>query len=500
MFASRAVPPHRLSKSRFVAGVQCHKLLWWKVHEPDAPELQPDAALRSRLDFGAEVGAEARRRVPGGVLIDVPAEAYEQRVEATAAALRAGARVIYEAAFVADDTFVAVDILERQPGGAWTVIEVKSSTSVTDEHLPDVAIQVHVARRAGLEVARAELMHLNAACRYPDLDNLFVREDVTPRVEGYLLDVPGRITAQLRALAGPLPDVKIGEHCRRPRECPFWDRCWGALPAHHVTGLYGISYRRAAQFERQGWVTIHDLPEDAKLSPIQTRQARAVRRGEIVVEPGLRAALDAIAGPVAHLDFESVNLPIPRWTGLAPWEPMPVQFSCDVELRDGSLEHHEWLADGPGDPRREQAELVVEACAGANAVVVYNAPFERACLGRLGDAVPPLRAYLDQIAGRLVDLLPLVRRHVYAPGFDASFTLKSVVPALVPDFSYAALPIQDGGEASARLADLLFDGTLSADARRQLRQDLLRYCRQDTLATVRLLARLRQLSRPRLLK
>ena len=32
----------QMSKSRFVAGVQCPKLLWWKVHEPDAVELQPD--------------------------------------------------------------------------------------------------------------------------------------------------------------------------------------------------------------------------------------------------------------------------------------------------------------------------------------------------------------------------------------------------------------------------------------------------------------------------
>ncbi len=28
--------PHRLSKSRFVAGCQCHKLLWWRVHEPNS--------------------------------------------------------------------------------------------------------------------------------------------------------------------------------------------------------------------------------------------------------------------------------------------------------------------------------------------------------------------------------------------------------------------------------------------------------------------------------
>ena len=67
--------PHGLSKSRYTAGVQCHKLLWWKVHEPLAVELQPDKVLQDRFDQGAHVGTLARDRFPGGVLIDQPHQA-----------------------------------------------------------------------------------------------------------------------------------------------------------------------------------------------------------------------------------------------------------------------------------------------------------------------------------------------------------------------------------------------------------------------------------------
>ena len=49
--------PPNLSKSRFVAGWQCHKQLWLRVHEKDAPELQVDVVLQDRFDQGAEVGA-----------------------------------------------------------------------------------------------------------------------------------------------------------------------------------------------------------------------------------------------------------------------------------------------------------------------------------------------------------------------------------------------------------------------------------------------------------
>src|ERR1700688_2022535 len=121
--------PLRLSKSRFVAGAQCHKLLWWKVHEPDAVELQPDKVLQARFDQGKQVGELARARFPGGVLIDLPHNAVAERVQRTREALEAHAPAIFEASFFADHTYVAVDILERS-GNGLRLIEVKSSSSL----------------------------------------------------------------------------------------------------------------------------------------------------------------------------------------------------------------------------------------------------------------------------------------------------------------------------------------------------------------------------------
>src|SRR5512134_2314010 len=127
-----------LSKSRFVAGTQCHRLLWWKVHEPNATELQPDKVLQDLFDQGKQAGELARTRYPGGVLIDLPYKNYDQRVAATRQALEAGAPAIFEACFIADDTFVAIDVLSRS-GDGYRLTEVKASTSVKDEHIPDVA-------------------------------------------------------------------------------------------------------------------------------------------------------------------------------------------------------------------------------------------------------------------------------------------------------------------------------------------------------------------------
>ncbi len=458
--------PIRLSKSRFVSGLQCHKQLWWKVHEPRAPELEAEPALKNRFEQGAEVGQAARRYVPGGD---------------------------YEASFVAAETAVAVDILERHPDGV-ALIEVKASNHVKREHIPDVALQVHVLRQAGLNVRRADVMHLNPECRFPHLDALFVREEVTEKVDLFLPVVPGEIAAQLAMLAGPLPDVPIGEHCTKPYACPFLKRCWPALPEHHISTLYTIPRRKVEEYQARGIETIHDLPTDLELGVIHARQVKAVTTGRMVVEPSLAAALAAFAPPLAYLDFETVGYAIPRFTGCRPWENMPVQCSVHREGAKGRFTHHAFLADGPADPRPAMAELVVEACAGAKKVVAHHATFERECLKNLAAAVPSLATELEAIAARLVDLLPLVRNHIYHPDFGGSFSIKTVLPALVPGLSYDDLAINDGETASLELMRLLFDETLKGEERAGLRRALLAYCERDTWAMVKLLERIRGLA------
>jgi predicted RecB family nuclease len=484
-----------LSKSRFVIGLQCHRRLWWESHEPEAPELAADAALRAIFDQGTKVGRLARERVPGGVLIDFEPQAIAERVAATHAALAGGARAIYEASFLADDTFAAVDILERVPGG-WSLVEVKSTARPKPEHLPDIALQLHVLRRSGLPVVRAELMHLNRACVFPELGDLFTRVDVTPEVEPLLAGVPAEIARQLAMLEGALPAVPIGRHCDEPYSCPFKPRCWPVFPEHHIRSLYYVG-ARWWDLAAQGIVSIRDLPADPPLLPPPAeRQRRAVVDGTTVVEPGLGAALAVLDRPIAIVDFETVAPAIPVWNGCHPYDPVPVQFSCHAQKAAGGWTHSEWIAEGAEDPRPELVRRLAAACEGARTIVAYYAEYERQCLKLIAEARPELRAPIDGILARLVDALPLVRDHVYHPGFHGSFSLKAVLPALAPELSYAGLEIQGGLSASRELERLLLDGaTLAPEERARRREALRRYCALDTWGVVRLLERLEELAR-----
>jgi len=477
-----------------MAGLQCPKLLWWQVHEPDAPELETDPAQQFVFDMGHEVGRKAHAYVPGGVLIDVPHRERERRLRETADALRAGAKVLYEPAFEHDGVIVVADILERDRRG-WNLIEVKSSTKVKEEHYDDVTIQTHVLRSAGLEVRRAELMHLNRDCRHPDLSNLFTRQDLTDEVEALIDDVPARVRTLKRVLRGPLPKVAIGEHCRKPYECPFLERCWPDPPRHSIATLYRLGGVAREKYEKAGYRTLLDLPDDAALTPIQLRQRRAARKNGLVVEAGLGAALAGFEPPLAYLDFETVAPPIPVWDGCAPYDQVPVQLSVHRQAGGGRLDHHEWLAHGPGDPREAMAAKVIEFTKGARTVVAYNASFERRCIQQLRERLPRRAKQLLAVEARLQDLLPVVRDHVYHPRFNGSFGLKSVVPPLVPEVDYGELEIAEGEMASQRLYDLLLrsDGMTDAEKKR-IRRDLLRYCKLDTEALAKLHRALGRLS------
>ena len=374
----------RLSKSRFTSGLQCHKKLWWEVHEPDAPELQPDKVLQDFFDQGRQVGEAARARYPGGVLIDLPHDAGAERVAATQKALDEGAPAVFEATFIADGTFVAIDVLEKQ-GDGYRLTEVKSSSSQKEEHIPDVAVQTRVAAACGVNVTAAEVLHLNKEFRYPDTGDLFACTDVTGAVVAFLPQVPDEIARQRTMLAGPLPDVPVGLHCFEPRECPFFDRCWSKAP-DHIRNLAGVGKVKTAAYLERGITSIAGLPKNEKLNFTQRRQLKAMAENRLIVEPTLAAELEPFGFPpsrrergsggedfrLGFLDFETIARAIPVWPGMAPWQQAAAQFSYHERQPDGTYTHAPFLAEGPEDARPPLAQAMVRATANADRVVTRS--------------------------------------------------------------------------------------------------------------------------------
>ena len=486
--------PH-LTKSRFITGLQCHRRLWWQVQEPDAPELKPDPLTQSVFDRGTRVGELARTYFPDGVLIPQVGVSLAARADATKRAIDAGARVIFEAAFLHDDLYAAIDVLTFDDDGGARIHEVKSTTHLKPEHLGDVAVQTHVARSAGVRVTAVEVMHLNSACSYPDLSNLFVHADVTAEVENRLATIPPEASRQLAMLAGPLPDVPVGDHCSKPYPCPFFERCAPEQHEHDVSTLYAIRASRVAKLRREGMETVLDLSERTELTDVQHRQRVAVQSSQVVVVPGLKNALDEmLLAPVAYLDFETVALAVPIWNGCHPYEQVPAQWSIHLVHADGSVEQHGWIATAAGDPRAACARSLASVLPRARTVVAYNAPFEKRCLEQLAKCAPDVADTLLSSAANIRDLLPVVKKHVYHPDFGGKFGLKSVLPALVDGLGYEDLEIAEGATAALRLEQLVTDSLPAAEGRESIMHQLLAYCSRDTEALVALAKSLERLA------
>jgi hypothetical protein len=487
----------RLSKRRFASGTRCTKRLWLEVHEPDAPELRAATIPTVLLEQGRKCGELARRRWPAGRLVGdgrVAAFDLDRAAAETRQLIAAGADVLFEAAFVTESGVAVVDVLERLHDG-WRLVEVKQANDCHAEYVADVAFQLHVLETSGLRVREAAVMHLNRECRAPELDTLFVTTDVTEAARALASELAPAMDALSDLLDGPMPEGRIDVACVSPDPCAFKPRCWSGLPEHHVSTLYMLRKKEAFAHHHAGRLQVVDveLPAPKKrpsaTAKIQWRQQESLQRGERIIErEALAAALAALTYPIAMLDFETVQLAVPVWAGCAPHAQVPVQFSCHTIAHSGATAtHREWIARGADDPRPAIAAHLVDACGDAATVMAYFASFEQGCLKRLAEWVPDRAEELMAIHDRIVDLLPIVRDHVYDPAFGGSFSIKRVLPALVRDLSYDGLAIARGDVAAAELYRVMFAGSEMPDAERSYVTDaLLEYCRLDTAAMVAL--------------
>lgn len=485
----------RLSKSKFLAGLQCPKRLYLEVHQPWLAA-KPDAATQAILDMGHEVGEWARRRFPGGVLVHRGAHNVPAAIDRTAALLRArGVPAIFEAALQYGPVRVRVDVLERVTDDGdgperWRLIEVKSSTRVKDVHLEDLAIQSHVAAGTGLTLDATCLMHVNSRYRHEsgeiDPAQLFTIQDVSDSVFARRRMVPERLAAMQAVLnAGAPPVIEPGDHCMSPYECPFWSHCTKDKPARWIYYLPGG--RQALDGLKEGGLqTIDEIPEEATLTVVQRR----VKDDVEWVGPELLAKLDAVSYPVHHLDFETIMPPVPRYARTRPYQAIPVQWSDHIEQESGTVHHREFLHEDGTDPRRPLTIALLEAVGDRGSICVYS-DYERVILEQLAVALPDFRSDLRQVIARLWDLLPVIREQYYHPGFAGSYSIKSVLPALIPSLAYDDLTIRDGGQAASQYYRMVFVET-DWVARAEVREALSRYCARDTLAMVELRKALRE--------
>ncbi len=491
-----SLPPVLMSKSRFLAGLQCPKLLWHAVNTPE--QFPPtDPATKATFNQGHEIGALAKTLYPGG--LDIGEGVVQRRavVQWTREALRFR-RPLFEAALEHEGGYARADILNPVGDDAWELVEVKSSTEVKDVFLEDIAFQYHVFFGAGLNIRACSVLHVdNSYVRRGDVDagRLLKKLDVTSLVLPLVATVPTRLERMRYIASHPtVPIQDIGPHCDSPCACALHDTCWSFLPEGNVLELYR---GKAKGFDllKRGVTRLADITDDEALTANQQIQRRAaVTRKAHIDGDAVKNFLSRLEYPLHFLDFESFTTAIPLFDGMRPYQQVPFQFSLHVQQAPGSEPvHHGFLAEHATDPRRTFVDRLVAVLGEAGSVVVYNAAFERTRLRECCQCFPEITDWLRGIERRIVDLLVPFRTFAfYHPTQKGSASIKAVLPAMCGE-GYDELEIGDGGTASREFVRVMF-GACSGQERAVVRGYLHEYCKQDTMSMVQIVDQLRRIA------
>ncbi len=479
---------HFLSKSRYVDGCLCPRRLWLATHRP---ELAEKTGSPIAIAHGSAIGEVAQRLYPHGRLVgdhnDKPGSIQRTR-EALASDEDC---VLFEAAFRHDGVFVMADILEKT-NGQLTLVEVKASSEAKPYHRHDLALQTWVLTGSGYPPAHTLLRHTNDTFIYRgdgDYRGLLVDEDLSSETLIAQPQVAAQLSALRTMLDGAEPDTPMGKQCKDPWTCAFAGYCEKlANPAEYpLTDLPSSGkLKLVKELRAEGIQDIRDIPPARLTDARHRRIQQACLTGQAQLDPTVREVMRQFGYPRYFLDFETIALAVPRWAGMRSKEShVACQWAMHVIPSPGAKPVPlEYLHPDDSFPVRATMEHLIEAIGREGPVFVYSS-YEQTVLKKSEQWLPDLAGPLQAIRERLVDLCKIAGDYYYHPDMHGSWSIKKVLPTVAPDLSYKGFKlVKDGDSAQAAYMQMI-DSETPPETRAALRQELLDYCRLDSLAMVR---------------
>ena len=474
--------------------MQCHKSLYLHKHHPEWKD-EVSESQETLFQVGTDVGILARELFPGGAEVPYQGLSKPEQLDLTQSLIREGQTTLYEAAFIYDGVFVKADILHKGIDG-WEIYEVKASAAVKPQHVDDVAVQYYVVAGSGLSVSRASVVCMNSKyTRRGDISvaDLFKIDDKTEIVREKQGVVAEELDRQRSMLSRPEPAIDIGPHCNAPYTCDFKGHCWSHIPDPSVFDYADRGRPNGFTLYRQGIFRMEDVPPDTLGWRQKLQLDGFLHQKNNIDITAIREFVDSLWYPLCFMDFETTFMvAVPMFDGMRPYQQVPFQYSMDIIHAQGEAPvHHEFLADGIDNPQDEFIEhLLAEIPPGA-CILVWNQVFEIGQLKDLAAAYPGKSTEIHAVIENIRDLMaPFRDKSVYHWKFDGSYSIKVVLPALIPDLSYDDLAISHGDMASdawVRMVQSNDDGEKST-----IRKQLLEYCHLDTLAMVRILEKMKE--------
>lgn len=485
---------HILSKSSFIRGVQCEKHLYlYKYHYNEMDQLSD--MQKAIFKRGTDVGKLAQQLYPNGIDASPKSQfEYDKAVKLTKEILEKKQKVIYEASFNFNDVLAVADIVVNEKSGL-TVYEVKSSTSISETYIRDAALQYWVISNCGYKIKDFSIIYIsNQYIRKGklNLDELFITESVLKLIlplQKWVEENVNRFKVILSKKV--IPKIDIGEHCYDPYTCGFYEYCRKHIPENSIFDLSGIHLNKKYDLYRSGIIKLEDIPDDADLSKNAKLQLDIYKsKKDLIDKKAIKEFLADLSYPIYFMDFETFQPAVPMFDKSKPYMQIPFQYSLHYKKNKSSrIEHFEFLAETGNDPRIKFIENLLRDTKSEGDILTYNKSFEVLRLKEIAEAFPKYKKEIEERISRVEDLMiPFQKKFFYTYKMQGSYSIKYVLPALIPELSYKDLEINEGGLASIAFESLFYETDLMRIA--DIRSNLLEYCKMDTIAMVKIFEKL----------
>jgi CRISPR/Cas system-associated exonuclease Cas4 (RecB family) len=492
-----------ITKSDFLRYLECPAYFWFFKKKPEVLEnMELNDFQKELVKNGQEVELWARKLFPKGILVE---EREEAAIKKTQELLDKGHKHIFQATFQAENLYAMVDILEwDEKNKYWIINEVKGTSSKDKKdltHLYDAAFQYILLKKAGYKVGQVNLIELDKKfCKQGEINarKLLKTTDITDKAEELEEDINAMIVDMKRLLETdrePQPCECI--YKSRGNHCPAFKYLHPDVPDYSVHDIVriGLSPKRLEGLIEGDYYSFEDVPEDFDLTKYQRNHVNVEQnKNSIINHIEIRKMLDKLIYPLYFLDYETFPTAVPIYDGCCPYQQVPFQYSLHILKKpDGELEHYEFIHTAPeSHPMKALADSLTKLMGDKGSIIVWNKKFEGKCHEDLADLLRENAEIFHSYNHRIFDLMDIFSQHHYLRHeFKGSFSIKAVLPVLVPELTYKDLNVRDGAMAMKGWKTMMFEME-KQEEKDKMRNDLLRYCELDTLAMVRIFEVLQQ--------
>lgn len=487
----------QISKSEYIMYLKHPAWLWLKKH--DKTKLPPiDDNTQAIFDAGNMFEAYAEKLFPDGLRLGFDNyEEYLTLPQATAKAIADGNKTLFQARFEADNITCICDVVQFVDDKTLDLFEIKSSTKAKPEHELDLAFQMTVLERAGYSVRKISVVHVNNQyIRSGAIDpkELTGSTDVTEAVRRLEDFTNQKIAEAVEMLeSGNHPD--FSPTLAEKSAFGEWLEIYKHLNSFEAGSIYDLCQldsKTLSNLNNAGIEFIKDIPENFILKPKQALQVEATRLERPIIHTDkIKEFFDSFVFPLYFFDYETLASLVPYFDGLRPYQQLPFQYSLHVlESPNSELKHYEYLHRENSNPALSLSETLKSHIGDQGSVITWNMGFEKSCNTLLGSLLPEFTSFYESLNERIVDLMIPFSNGMYIDkDFCGSASIKNVLPVLVPELSYKALGIQEGASAQRLWMEAVLDGKRD-EQKQQILDDLVEYCKLDTLAMVEIYKKL----------